>query len=341
MIGVREIHKSYGNVRAVRGIGFEIPAGIVAGLLGPNGAGKSTAIRIMTGYLPPDRGSVTVAGIDAGRRSLAARRRIGYLPEAAPLYPEMRAIDYLRFRTRLYGVPFRRRGNAVAEAIQRCGLEGVERRRIGRLSKGYRQRVGLAAAIVHDPPVLVLDEPTNGLDPVQTREVRGLIRELGRERTILMSSHILAEIERTCDRIIVLARGRVRADGTPEDLIRQASEPGAVELEIKPGEGDDPARTLRAIAGVPGVESCAADGRTTDGWTRVRVRTDSKSGIDPREAIPSAVAATGGGLREMHAVRASLEQVFLHAIEQSEDERDDGVGTSGEPASARTAGAGT
>jgi len=340
MISVREIHKSYGNVRAVRGVGFEVPRGVVAGLLGPNGAGKSTTIRILTGFIPPDSGGVRIAGVDAGARSLAARRRMGYLPESAPMPPEMRAKDYLGYRATLYGVMLWARGRAVRDAIERCGLGEVARRRIGHLSKGYRQRLGLAAAIVHSPPVVILDEPTNGLDPVQIREVRALIRELGRDQTVLMSSHVLGEIEQTCDRIIVMARGRIRADATKEDLLAGRGLGGSkggvsggsrVEAEFHPGAGG-PAGVLASLRDIEGVRAVSQAWRTEDGWVGVRLETVPGLRGDPRAEVASRIVRAGGALRELSRTHRTLEQVFIEAIEQPDE--DESV-PSGDRASSR------
>lgn len=336
MIQAREIHKSFGRVLALRGVSFELHPGQVTGLLGPNGAGKSTTIRIVTGFLPPDRGTVRVDGLDAIDDSREARRQIGYLPESTPLYPEMRTIDYLRFRARLYGLSGKTRKHALEEAIDRCWLKEVRERRIGHLSKGYRQRVGLAAAIIHNPPVLILDEPANGLDPEQIRQMRALIRELGAERTVLVSSHLLPEVERTCDRVIIIARGLVRADGSPESLLRQANT--AIITEVKPDQNASrsPEEALRQLPGVTAIETEPLDG----GWVRLRVTTSTVPahvpipGNTPRDAQPaapsespaptddaraaiaSALAASGAALRELRAEQPSLESLYMSSIEE-------------------------
>ncbi|VAX40445.1 Gliding motility-associated ABC transporter ATP-binding protein GldA, partial [hydrothermal vent metagenome] len=213
MILVREIRKSFGRVDAVRGISFAIEPGEVVGLLGPNGAGKSTTIRIITSYLSPDEGSVRIDGFDTHSDSLQARQRIGYLPESAPLYPEMSVKGYLDYRARLFCLDRRARQRAIGHAMDRCRIADVARRRVGHLSKGYRQRVGLASVLLHDPPVLILDEPSNGLDPSQIRETRSLVHELAENRTMIICSHILPEVERLATRLIVIAGGLVRADG--------------------------------------------------------------------------------------------------------------------------------
>jgi ABC-2 type transport system ATP-binding protein len=209
-------------VRAVRGVSFEVEAGEVVGLVGPNGAGKTTTLRILTGYLDPDGGSAEVAGHDVVAARDAARAALGYMPEAVPLYPEMRVGDYVAFRARLKGVPRRELADRVDAALERARVRDHARVMIGKLSRGYRQRVGLADALVADPPALILDEPTAGLDPVQVRELRGLIAELARERAVLFSSHVLAEVESMASRLVVIAQGRVVASGTPDEVRAQA-----------------------------------------------------------------------------------------------------------------------
>ncbi|MHC4429237.1 MAG: ABC transporter ATP-binding protein, partial [Planctomycetota bacterium] len=213
MIVAHRLTKSFGRFKAVDSVDFEIPSGAVAGFLGPNGAGKTTTIRMLCGVLRPTAGRAVVDGLDVRTERQEAQRRIGYLPEAVPLYGEMRVREYLEFRGRLFELTRSARRTGVEAAMSKVGLTEVARRPIGQLSRGYRQRVGLAAALVHDPPVLILDEPTVGLDPAQVREVRRLIKDLAGDRTVLLSSHILAEVELICDRIVMLAAGRVRAAG--------------------------------------------------------------------------------------------------------------------------------
>jgi ABC-2 type transport system ATP-binding protein len=218
-------------VRAVRGVSFEVEAGEVVGLVGPNGAGKTTTLRILTGYLDPDGGSAEVAGHDVVRERDAARAALGYMPEAVPLYPEMRVRDYVAFRARLKGVPRREVAQRVDAALERARVRDHARVMIGRLSRGYRQRVGIADALVADPPALVLDEPTAGLDPVQVRELRTLIKELARDRAVLFSSHVLAEVESMAARLVVMAGGRVVASGRPDEVRAQAGVGESASLE--------------------------------------------------------------------------------------------------------------
>ncbi|MDX9912160.1 MAG: ABC transporter ATP-binding protein [Phycisphaerales bacterium] len=329
MIQVRDIRKSYGRLRAVRGISFDLPQGQVAGLLGPNGAGKSTTIRMITGALSPDSGSISIDGFSTTRQGPRARSRIGYLPESAPLYPEMTPRSYLQFRARLCGLSRSDGRRAVDRVLERCWLRDVARRRIGHLSKGYRQRVGLAGAMLADPPVLILDEPGNGLDPTQIRETRELIRELGRERTMLISSHILAEIELIADRVLVIASGTLRADAPPAELVAQASSISSphvrpryvIELRVP---SDDRAALVDAtawLARVPGVERVDLAASPRDGWARVTALPDAAHAHeDLREAIAGDATSRGVMLRELSRELPSLEQAFLALIESAQDD---------------------
>ncbi len=313
MIAVSNISKRYGEVRAVRDVSFEIATGQIVGLLGPNGAGKTTTIRMITGFIPPTGGSIRVCGHDTLTDSRAARAKIGYLPEAAPLYPEMRVRDYLDHRGRLYKLDRGARRLASGSRMEQCGLTGVAGRRIGHLSKGYRQRVGLAAALLHDPPVLILDEPTNGLDPSQIRQARSLIRDLATDRTVLVSSHILPEIEKTCDRVIVIAGGTVRADGTPADLV--AGMDGS-SIPVRVVIGGAEAGTARdVVANVEGVDKVVF----TPGDPVVLSVVGSAT-VQP--AIARAIGAAGFDLIEMTRPHPTLEQLFVRIIE------DDGTGGS-------------
>lgn len=320
MILVREISKSFGHLRAVDAVSFELPAGQIAGLLGPNGAGKSTTIKMITGSLAPDAGMVTIAGIDPREEPAKARAQIGYLPESAPLYPEMSVEGYLKYRARLWGLSGKDLPTAVGMAMDRCRIADVARRRISHLSKGYRQRVGLASALVHNPPVLILDEPTNGLDPSQIRSARSLIRELAEDKTMLLCSHILPEVERTCDRVLVMAGGKVRADGSPESLLASSGGPVRyiVELRTNPSAGHDHA--LRVLASVPGAASASlADRQPEDhprGWTRAVVLAQPDAS-DLREPIAGALEDRGLFVRELTRVTPSLESLFVRLIDDA------------------------
>jgi ABC-2 type transport system ATP-binding protein len=231
VIRVRDIQRSFGRVRAVRGISFAVDAGEVVGLVGPNGAGKTTTLRILTGFLDPDAGSAEIAGHDVVRDRDAARAALGYMAESVPLYPEMRVRDYLAFRARIKRVPRRRLRARVDAALEHARVADHARVVIGTLSRGYRQRVGLADALVADPPVLILDEPTAGLDPMQVRELRALVAELSRERAVLFSSHVLAEVESMASRLVVVARGRVVASGRPAEVRERAGVGDGATLE--------------------------------------------------------------------------------------------------------------
>lgn len=303
MVAIDRVHKWYGPVHALRGISFELRPGQVAGLLGPNGAGKSTTIRILTGLIPPDSGRADIRGHDTLSDSLRARAKLGYLPESAPLYPEMGVSDYLDYRARLFGMERGPRRTAISRAIERCWLKDVQTRRIGHLSKGFRQRVGLAAAILHDPEVLILDEPTNGLDPTQIAQMRSLVRELGSDRTMLISSHILPEIEQICSRILIVAAGELRADGTPPDLIAQHGGPArlVVEALCTPEKA-------RHIIGRAEVDVVTTE--LTNGWTGVEARCTPEE-PDPRERIAAAFAGGNVRVRELRLVTATVEDVFL------------------------------
>ena len=303
MILAQNLTKRYGRCLAVDAIDFAIPEGRVVGFLGPNGAGKSTTIRMIAGYLPPTAGTVQVDGLDASRAHRQVRQRIGYLPESAPLYTEMRVTEFLKFRARLFGVGFSKRKRAIDLALRRCGLEEVRRRPIHQLSKGYRQRVGLAAALLHQPRVLILDEPTVGLDPSQIREFRALIRELAGQHTILLSTHILPEVELTCDHIIMIARGRIRAQGTVEQLSGSTAKfcRYVVECDLPRA-----AQAVRDIRGVGNVESVAL----SEPWRRLTV-TPAESAGDLREAIAGALRNASANIRELRREAPSLEQLFV------------------------------
>ena len=323
MIEVTDIHKKFGRVRAVRGVSFEVARGEVAGLLGANGAGKTTTLRMITGFLPPDAGTVKVMGLDVVEQSLKARRQVGYLPESAPAYSEMLATDFRHYRAKLFGLDRKERRRRVEYVIDRCALGPVRRRRVGHLSKGFRQRVGLAAAMLHDPPVLVLDEPTNGLDPTQIREARTLIQELAQERTVLISSHILPEIERMCDRLIIMAAGRVRANGRTSDLLAGADDEGRYYAEIKPKPGDGTNQraaseaATKLIREVQGVRNVQAADDVENGWVTVTINADRGTG-DLREPIALAASRAGALVRELRAERPSLEHLFLRIMETEE-----------------------
>ena len=304
MIRVSNLTKRYVGRTAVDAISFNVEPGEIVGFLGPNGAGKTTTIRILTGYMPATSGSAVVAGHDIFRNSLQAQQRIGYMPENVPLYDDMRVKEYLRFRALLKGMRGREAKNGIAEAIDLCGLSEMRSKMIGALSKGYRQRVGLADALIHNPELLILDEPTNGLDPNQIRRVRKLIKQLGLSHTILVSTHILSEVEMTCDRVIILDRGKIRAADTPENLISQLRTVGHISVEVN-APADIAGDAMRKISRVKKVIKEATEGT----WTRFTVR--AESGTDVRESIVQLANANHWPLREIHTHGASLEDVFV------------------------------
>jgi ABC-2 type transport system ATP-binding protein len=313
MIEAQNLVKWYGPVQAIEGLSFSIPQGQIVGFLGPNGAGKSTTIRILTGYLPPTSGRASIHGHDVLTAPESARAQIGYLPESTPLYPEMRVEEYLHFRGKLYGMDRTRRRQRIDVVCDRCGLAQIRRRQIGQLSKGNRQRVGIAQALLHEPPVLILDEPTAGLDPNQIGHVRELIQELRGRHTILLSSHILPEVERSADRVIVIARGRIVAEGTPDELRKSVATGARVIVEVK-ADANAVKHAIGQVARVKHVETAAHDG-----WCRAMV--DPAGRDDLREALASAIVAKGWPMRELRNESASLEAFFI----QITAEQDRGV----------------
>jgi ABC-2 type transport system ATP-binding protein len=313
MIQVEHLVKDYGTVVAVRGVSFHVGRGEVVGFLGPNGAGKSTTLRVLAGFLGPTSGRVRINGHDVLEDGIAARRAIGYMPEAAPLYQEMRVREYLRFRAELKGVGRRERTLAVGHAMEAARVADMEDTLILHLSKGYRQRVGLADALVANPPLLILDEPTAGLDPNQIREVRDLIRGLGENHTILLSTHILPEVESTCDRAIVIDRGKVVAEGTIDELRARRAAGGAT-LLVSDAHTDAEARAKSTLEGVPGVGSVSTT-NAPHGLVRVNLVfaiTEPAAPTDGSvlERAVAALVAAGVGVREATLARATLEDVF-------------------------------
>ncbi|MFL6196508.1 MAG: ABC transporter ATP-binding protein [Thermoanaerobaculia bacterium] len=302
MIEAQNLSRRYGDFTAVDGISFAVNEGEILGMLGPNGAGKTTTIRMITGFLPPTGGQVTVAGKDLFESPREARRQVGYLPENVSLYTEMRVSEYLAYRARLEGLSRAEARQAIPVAVDRCLLGDVRNQIIGTLSKGYRQRVGLATAILHNPRVLVLDEPTVGLDPRQIISIRELIRELGRQHTLLLSTHILPEVELLCDRVVIIDKGRIIAEGTPQSLRESWTGNPAVRLVLK-GSPEGAAGTLGQVPGVLAVSQADADGA----W-----RLECERGADPREEVFRAVVASGWTLLELTRERgATLEDIFV------------------------------
>ena len=302
MIQVDSLSKWYGPTLAVDAVSFEIPKGEIVGFLGPNGAGKSTTLRMVTGYLPPSKGRASIDGHDVMTAPREARLRMGYLPESTPLYEEMRVTEYLHYRGRLFDMPRRRRKQRIDAVIDRCGLEPYRRRTISRLSKGNRQRVGLAQSLLHEPPVLILDEPTAGLDPNQITAVRALIDELKGDHTILLSTHILPEVEKTADRVVIISGGRLVADGAPATLRERIAAHGPVVLEVKA----EAAEVESTLSNLLGVKSVSAERR--DGWTLARITPQPTA--DALEAVGKLATTKGWPLRGLYRETGSLEDFF-------------------------------
>ena len=303
MIRVERLTKSYGPTRAVDRVSFEIGRGEIVGLLGPNGAGKTTTMRMLTTFLSPTSGRAVLAGHDVLDEPLEVRRKVGYLPENVPLYQEMRVREYLAFRAKIKDVPRTKRRIAIEEAVNRCRIQDVEFRVIGQLSRGYRQRVGLADALVHDPDILILDEPTAGLDPIQIREVRSLIRELGDRHTVLISTHIMSEVEAVCGRVIIIAQGRI-AEDQPLDQLRTGS---TILVEAR-GPSEAIRHVLKVIHGVEQVSLTSVDGEFAS------FQVVPRDGHDLRELIGQRIVQNGWPLRQLDLRRVTLEDRFIQAV---------------------------
>jgi ABC-2 type transport system ATP-binding protein len=307
MIEVERLTKWYGQVLAVDNISFRVEKGQVVGFLGPNGAGKSTTLKVLTCYQPATSGRASIDGFDVLSQSMEVRKRVGYMPEAVPLYPEMRVRELLSFVAALRDVPASQRSSAVDRVAERCWLsrpENMMRRRLGDLSRGYKQRVGLAEALIHNPPVLVLDEPTLGLDPAQIRAMRELIRELGQDHTVILSSHILAEVEQVCKQIIIIAGGRLAASGSPAELRQRVLGPSRIIAEIKASDENAAVSTVKAMPGVREVEA----GRSGN-WTRLTIQGDANA--DLRGDVFKLAVAKGWEVRELRREVGSLEDFFV------------------------------
>lgn len=311
MIEVSNLTKRYAGRTAVDSISFEVDKGEIVGFLGPNGAGKSTTLRMLTCFLSASEGTARVAGFDIYEDSIEVRKQVGYMPENVPLYPDMRVIEYLTFRARLKGLRHREAKRAVAEAMDICSLAERERSIIATLSKGYKQRVGLADALVNKPDLLILDEPTNGLDPNQIRQSRELIKRLGDRHTILISTHILSEVEMTCGRVVIIDRGKIRASDTPQNLIRRLRKPGEVILEVK-GGGESARDRIEEVEGVDEVRESGHHGS----WVTYAIRTAPH--IDVREDLFRLVQESGWTIRELASRTASLEDAFVDLVRKGE-----------------------
>ena len=321
MIEVQHLTKRYGPVTAVDDVSFRVEKGEILGFLGPNGAGKTTTMRILTGYMPPTDGKAVVAGYDVQEAPIEAKRLTGYLPETPPLYPDMTVADYLDFCARIKGVPRGERGARVKSAMERTRIADVGRRHCGKLSKGYRQRVGLAQALLHNPQVLILDEPTAGLDPKQIIETRQLIKDLGGEHTVILSTHILPEVSQTCHRVVIINRGRVVAVDSPDNLTARLRGTETMFLQVD-AAGADAREVLKLVPGVTQVRVAETRGPVT------ALEVESESGRDVRRELAAAIVNRGWGLLELRPMRMSLEEIFLHLT--TEDVAADAVAGGGQ-----------
>jgi ABC-2 type transport system ATP-binding protein len=304
VIEVQNLTKHYGPVTAVHDVSFKAERGEILGFLGPNGAGKTTTMRIITGYMPPTDGKALVAGYDVLEQPIEAKRRTGYLPETPPLYPDMTVSDYLMFCARIKGVPRGDRANRVKATMDRTRIADVATRQCAKLSKGYRQRVGLAQALLHNPDVLILDEPTAGLDPKQIIETRRLIKELGGEHTVILSTHILPEVSQTCQRVVIINKGRVVAVDTPANLTSRLQGAGSLYIEVD-SMGAEAKDTLSSVSGVTGVTVSERHG------SAIGYEVATAPDRDVRRELAATVVGRGWGLLELRPTRMSLEEIFL------------------------------
>jgi len=305
VIEVQHLTKRYGPVTAVDDVSFRAERGEILGFLGPNGAGKTTTMRILTGYMPPTDGKALVGGYDVQDQPIEAKRRTGYLPETPPLYPDMTVRDYLDFCARIKGVPRSERASRVKSSMERTRIADVSRRHCGKLSKGYRQRVGLAQALLHNPEVLILDEPTAGLDPKQIIETRELIKQLGGDHTVILSTHILPEVSQTCHRVVIINKGRIVAIDTPDNLTARLRGTETMFLQVD-ASGANPTDALNVVPGVTQVRVAEMRGPVA------ALEVESETGRDVRRELAAAVVSRGWGLLELRPMRMSLEEVFLH-----------------------------
>jgi ABC-2 type transport system ATP-binding protein len=311
MIQVDHLTKYFGPIPAVVDVSFRVERGEIVGFLGPNGAGKTTTIRMLNGFFSPTSGSAHIDGMDVFDHSLAIRKRLGYLPEHVPLYKEMRTEAYLRFVAEVKGVPAMQRPSEVDRVIEQCGLQSVRRKFLGKLSKGFQQRVGIGQAIINNPDVLILDEPTIGLDPKQIIEIRELIKSFAGYKTVILSSHILPEVSMICQRVVIINEGRVVAEDTPERLTRKHER--KVALEVKGPE----AEVLARLRTLPGVVAAFAEVERSENAGRYVI--EMKEGTDVRDAIAKSIVASGWSLLEIHMLEPSLEDVFIRLVTEEQD----------------------
>ena len=303
MIEVRNLTKRYGSTVAVNNVSFDAEAGEVLGFLGPNGAGKTTTMRVLTCFLPADDGTASIDGYDIFENSIEVRQRIGYLPESAPLYGDMGVIDYLKFIAEIRNIPKSERNDRIKSVVEICGLGPMIQKDVSELSKGYRQRLGLAQSLVHDPPILILDEPTSGLDPSQIIEIRNLIKEIGKEKTIIFSTHILSEVSATCSRVLIINDGQIVANGTPDELAEQAKGEGIVDISIRAPQAEIESK-LEALDFVTSFKQVGTD----DGVFRYKI---SSQQDNTAEELFRFVVENRWSLTELRQETVSLEDVFL------------------------------
>lgn len=313
MIEVKDLTKFYGRTKAIDSVTFDVREGEILGFLGPNAAGKTTTMRIITCFMPASSGTVKVKGYDVFDDSMEVRKRIGYLPEHPPLYLDMEVKGYLDFVSTIKGVEKNRRKQRIDDSIEKCGLGTVRDKRIGNLSKGFRQRVGLAQALIHDPEILILDEPTIGLDPKQIIEVRDLIKGLAGDHTVVLSTHILPEVSMTCDRVVIIDKGTVVAEGSPDDLTSQLKGSDKLRVSVD-GPWDEVRDHLGSIDGVVTVSLLGKDPRGT-----LKLSVESAAGRDVRSSVSRAVVERGWGLLELATESMSLEDIFLQLTTKEEE----------------------
>jgi ABC-2 type transport system ATP-binding protein len=306
-IKIENLSKYYGENPAVKDISFEVKTGEIVGFLGPNGAGKTTTLKLITSYLTPNNGKIYVEDIDIEKDSLGVRRKIGYLPEQNPLYSDMNVIDYLRYAAELQSVEKSRINESIKKMIKDCGLEDVKHKDIGELSKGYKQRVGLAQAMIHNPSVLLLDEPTSGLDPNQIVEIRKLIKSLGKQKTLMLSTHILQEVQAVCDRVIIINNGEIVADGTTDSLQKKFQGQLNIKIIIKKDPRFGKEKIISLFESIKEIEKTKIVSEENNCWT---IEISSGTGADVREEIINKIVTSNMVLLEIHQEETSLEDIF-------------------------------
>lgn len=306
-IKVENLTKYYGQQAAVNNISFEVNTGEIVGFLGPNGAGKSTTMKMITTYLTPTEGKIHVSGIDIDDDSMAVRKKIGYLPEQNPLYLDMNVVDYLEYSAELEGVPKGEVKEAVKKMVKTCGLKDVVQKDIKELSKGYRQRVGLAQAMIHDPEVLILDEPTTGLDPNQILEIRKLIKDLGKQKTLILSTHILQEVQATCDRVLIINKGEIVADGSPDKLQQQFKGQVAIDMVLKRDRAYSRESLAKELGALKNIDRVKVTDETADTWV---LEIYAAKGTDVREELFRKVVSMNLVMLGLHQEETSLENIF-------------------------------